>query len=98
MGEPTGPDCSETVPGHLSGPARLCYRTVLRYFRRQSTEVATIDDLATFVQNQSETDEARVDVYLHHVTLPRLADDGHIEYDARSNTIRYRGTGEGTPR
>lgn len=91
MGEPIRTDDPETVPGYLDDPARLYYRTVLQYSRRQSTEVATFDDLATVVRNQADADETRVAVYRHHDTLPRLADAGYIDYDVRSNTASYRG-------
>lgn len=91
MEEPTGTGRAEAVPGHLHEPARTYYRIVIQYFRRQSPEVATVDDLATVVRNQADADEARIALYLHHDTLPRLADAGYIEYDTRSNTARYRG-------
>ncbi|WP_232423810.1 MULTISPECIES: hypothetical protein [Haladaptatus] len=35
-------------------------------------------------------DRERALVQLHHTTLPMLEDVGVIEYDSRSNVIRYR--------
>lgn len=67
-------------------------RTVLCYFRYYSTHVATVDALERFVceQHGQHAGEAHVAVYLHHSILPRLADAGLVDYDARSRTARYR--------
>ena len=61
-------------------------RVVLSYFAWQSTAVATIDDLVEFIrdQNQQTGDITCIETCLHHVTLPKLADVGVLEYDARS--------------
>lgn len=68
-------------------------RFVLHYFGYHSTEVATIDDLSAFVRDQTQQaeDAPRTRTRLRHVTLPRLADAGVLEYDERSQTARYRG-------
>lgn len=34
----------------------------------------------------------RIAVALHHCHLPKLAEAGIVEYDARSRTVRYRGS------
>lgn len=67
-------------------------RTVLWYFRYYSTHVATVDALERFVceQHGQHAGEAHVAVYLHHSILPKLADAGLVDYDARSRTARYR--------
>lgn len=67
----------------------LC-RSVLSYFVRQSTEVARVQDLADVVRDRREVDATPTEARLHHVTLPRLAELGVLDYDARSNTARYR--------
>ena len=84
---------SEPVDKRLNILLHEQYRTVLWYFARHSTEVATIDDLGEFIrdQNQQEGDVTHIETRLHHVTLPKLANAGVLEYDARSNTARYRG-------
>lgn len=38
------------------------------------------------------TDRDRVLVRLHHQTLPRLADTGVVDFDPRTDEVRYRGT------
>ncbi|PSP56330.1 hypothetical protein BRC82_02225 [Halobacteriales archaeon QS_1_67_19] len=89
MNSPT----SEAVNEQLNVLLDVQCCVVLYYFARHSTEVATIDDLGEFIrdQNQQEGDVTHIETRLHHVTLPKLADVGVLEYDARSNTARYRG-------
>lgn len=62
-------------------------RSVIFYFRNTSAEAATVADLAAEVETQ--TTEEEIASQLHHSTLPRLEDAGIVEYDARSNTVRY---------
>lgn len=83
----------EAVDEYLHVLANEQCRAVVAYFARRSTETATIDDLAAFVRDQTRQDDdaERIRIRLHHVTLPRLAEYGVIEYDPRSNTARYRG-------
>lgn len=73
---------------------RCCtyYPAVLGYFHSHSIEVATIDDLVSYIRAQDEprANDTQIATYLHHITLPRLADAGCIDYDTRSNTARYR--------
>lgn len=91
MTEPSIPP-SETGIDQLA--PEYSYR-VLQYFRTSSTSVATVDDLAAGISEQQDEAQKRVAIRLHHVTLPKLADSGVIEYDARSNTARYRGDEQG---
>lgn len=67
-------------------------RAVCHYFRYYSTEVASVDDLVRFICGRDEqaTDENCVEIRLHHVILPKLADAEFIDYDFRSETVRYR--------
>jgi hypothetical protein len=66
---------------------------VCHYFRHFSTDVATVEDLEDFLLEQppAVAAEKQIGIHLHHVTLPKLAEAGVIEYDARSQTARYRG-------
>ncbi|MDS0283229.1 hypothetical protein [Haloarcula onubensis] len=63
---------------------------VCRYFRRYSTETADVDDLVRFVRDHDEraTEPDRVDILLHHVTLPALAAAGALDYSS-GDTVRY---------
>lgn len=67
------------------------YEAVRRYFRTHSTAVATLDDLAATIGDERDEPQRRVAIRLHHVTLPKLADAGVLDYDGRTNTARYRG-------
>lgn len=54
--------------------------------------VASVEDLADEIGKQADTpkDRKRIHVRLHHVAVPKLADMGFIDYDVRSDTVRYR--------
>lgn len=42
----------------------------------------------------AEAHHERVAISLHHRGLPKLADAAVLDYDPRSNTVRYRGDGQ----
>lgn len=71
-------------------------RGVVNYLANQQ-EVAGLDELATAIAEREvdgEPDEELVDrlsTELHNVHLPRLADEQVVEYDPRSDTVRYWG-------
>lgn len=64
-------------------------RAVLAYFREASSEVASVSDIAEEISDYGGEERARLQ--LHHYALPRLDAADVVEYDARSNTVRYRG-------
>ncbi|MFC7081622.1 DUF7344 domain-containing protein [Halorussus caseinilyticus] len=69
-------------------------RAVLNYFRNASDDVATVADLAEHVTDRADdADFQEVSVALHHRDVPKLAQAGLIEYDSRSETVRYVGSG-----
>lgn len=76
---------SETRPGYTGLVHQYCVDHV--------ADVATLDALTAHLRDHEavETDGIDVQVRLHHVTLPKLAENGVIEYDPRSHTARYRG-------
>lgn len=83
----------EVIFSCLTNPKR---RFVLYYL--QDREIVTVDELAEQVAGwETETPPAEVETEhreriaeeLVHTHLPRLADALFIEYDPRSNTIRY---------
>ena len=73
--------------------ARTDRRAVIQFFRDESTEEVTLDALVTGIVDGSywDTDESQARHYLHHSTLPKLADTGILDYDAKRKTVRYRG-------
>ncbi|WP_247001328.1 DUF7344 domain-containing protein [Halosolutus gelatinilyticus] len=74
-------------------------RYALYYLHDQSDSVATvaelIDNVSALDQLQGETDldpeerRNQIKTELQHVHLPKLEDAGLIEYDLRSETVRY---------
>lgn len=66
-------------------------RDVLRYIQHSSGNVASVSEIGDAVRDDGGEEAERVAVRLHHVTLPKLADLGAVEYDARNKTVRYRG-------
>ena len=90
MGEQMySPDEIDTV---LSSLTYRHSQAVCNYFRSYSTDSASVDELVQFTleQGDGDTDEQRVEIYLHHATLPKLVDAGFIDFDPRSKTVRYR--------
>ena len=73
--------------------ARTDRRAVIRFFRDESAEEVTLDDLVTGIVDGGywDTDESHARLCLHHFALPKLADAGILDYEPRSKTVRYRG-------
>ena len=69
---------------------------VVEYFDASASETASLDDLARYARTRlsdSDSDDwpaGRVELQLHHVVLPGLADTSHFDYDPRTHTVRYR--------
>lgn len=81
------------VDDYLSVLAHDDCRAVLQYFSKNPTDVATLGDLAEFVRKRKGPDDGTdVEITLYHSSLPRLADAGLVDYDARSKTVRSRTT------
>ena len=72
--------------------ARTDRRAVIQFFRDEPAEKVTLDELVTGIVDGSywDTDESHARVCLQHSTLPRLADTGILDYDPRSETVKYR--------
>lgn len=66
-------------------------RLVIRYLRESSNGVASCEELADYVSTPSSTrrDREKTLIHLHHVSLPKLDRAELIEYNSRSNTVRY---------
>jgi len=71
-------------------------RFVLYYFIEEGVDVADLSELVTHVaeldenvSEPSEQDRDRLRTELDVVHLPRLAEVGPVEYDRRSQTVRY---------
>lgn len=68
-------------------------RHILRYFVTRDTTTATVAELIEYAHERSrdERSEERLASQFHHVTLPKLAEHYVIEFDRRSETVRYHG-------
>ncbi|MFC7047096.1 hypothetical protein ACFQH6_18370 [Halobacteriaceae archaeon GCM10025711] len=75
-------------------------RLALYYLIRSDDAVASLDELADWVTRLETADTGepptedyrrRVVTSLHHAHLPTFAEASVVEYDARSETVRYLG-------
>lgn len=68
-------------------------RYVLKTLYTTPESGMSADDLAdrVLVHDPGATDYDRVRIRLHHQTLPRLAEDGIIDFDPQTGSIRYHG-------
>lgn len=67
-------------------------REVLRYFENDSeTTVVQLDDLVAHLDKTLPHDSRQFRLGLHHVHLPKLEGAGWLDYDPRSEQIRYHG-------
>jgi hypothetical protein len=73
-------------------------RAIIEYLRDTSDHTATIDELANYLVSQKAERASEhpgrdhLQTTLHHVHVPKLVDSGLIDYDARNQEIRYRGS------
>ncbi|WIV67692.1 DUF7344 domain-containing protein [Natrialbaceae archaeon AArc-T1-2] len=71
-------------------------RLVLYHLHDCADDTATVDEITAYVASQEESktspQEHRQEIVmsLEHVHLPRLEDAAVLEYDRRSETVRYR--------
>ncbi|WP_076432324.1 DUF7344 domain-containing protein [Haladaptatus litoreus] len=85
----------EQVAGLLRHKQR---RAIIRYFNQKTTDYTSLDDLVEYIVSSDSKRGAtsvghskRITIGLLHNHLPRLADAGVLEYDQRSETVRYWG-------
>jgi Fe2+ or Zn2+ uptake regulation protein len=66
-------------------------RAVLRYLRQSGGCSATVEALTSHLTDEiGRLEREPVATALVYVHLPKLADEGFIEYDRRSDAVRYR--------
>ena len=103
-GNETGLDVQASVPAERSVSANDLdslfellanrhRRRLLAYLVETDDGVATFSELIDHVAgvDSEDADEREVAISIHHTHLPKLADEGVVEYDDRSETVRYRG-------
>ena len=89
--QPTHPDIVDELLTLLSD--RHC-RATIEYLRESSEDVASVGDVADELGNAGNGGADRIALRLHHSILPRLADATVVNYDAKTNTVQYRGGSE----
>lgn len=83
---------SDLIDTLLSVLADERRRIVLSYLMSSEDDIATVDELVEYTTNAVSTEETKpLEVTFHHAILPHLAEAGYIEYDPRSQIVRYRG-------
>jgi hypothetical protein len=72
--------------------AKVHRREVLAHLERKDTDVADLDELADCVHDEVDevTSPSQARLTLTHAHLPKLAEHNVIEFDDRSETVRYR--------
>lgn len=67
-------------------------RLTIQFLMEAPEETASFDELRDHVTAHSSGDSGprEVAIRLHHVHLPLLADADIVDYDPRSETVRYR--------
>ncbi len=88
-------DLSETVM--LKAIAHHQRREILRFLMDSSDATTTIDDLVKYLKsreieqtgNHPGCSSTEIKISLHHIHLPKLEEAGLIEYDQRSEELRY---------
>jgi hypothetical protein len=78
-----------TVFQLLAAPMR---RQLLYYLRKPEQHIASLDELIKHVDSETKIPRSREQTRraLVHEHLPKLADHDVIEYDSRSEMVRYR--------
>lgn len=68
-------------------------RAALQFFTAHDTDVAELTELVAHVHGEVNevSSRQRVQLTLAQIHLPKLAEHGVVEYDQRSQTVRYRG-------
>lgn len=85
-----GPEIG-SVDATLEALADESRRLVVRYLRNRGDDAVHFDELVEHVSTHGSDrhDSAVVAVRLYHVGLPKLAEVGLLEYDPRSDVVRY---------
>lgn len=74
-------------------------REVIHYFENiESQDTASLEEVATHIsQRVPDTNRENVSVQLRHNHLPKLESNGWVDYDARTQHIRYCGHNTAEP-
>lgn len=76
---------------HLNALADGQRRAVVSYLRDATSESVSVATLADAIATPDGSSPDDLAIRLHHEILPRLAEIGVLEFDARSGSAVYRG-------
>lgn len=87
------------VDEHLQLLANVHRRRVLEYLRRGRRQVASVDELVEHLRTHQEWGSSadirgrdRLRTVLVHLYLPQLDEQGVVDWDRRTDEVRYRET------
>lgn len=68
-------------------------RCIIHFLREAETDQVSVSDVVKHLQEQDQTPDDRDElaIALHHTHLPKLAALGALDFDSRSETVRYDG-------
>ncbi|WP_449271973.1 DUF7344 domain-containing protein [Halorubrum aidingense] len=68
-------------------------RCIIRFLQESETDHVSISDLVSHLQKQGPTPDrcSKIVITLHHSHLPKLATIDAVNFDSRSETVRYDG-------
>jgi len=81
---------SERITSVFSALADEDRLRTTRYCETADTDSIAVDSLVEAI-HRGERTRTECEIALRHTVLPKLADEGVIEYDTRGKRIRYRG-------
>ncbi len=70
-------------------------RMILHYLTDAADHEATVDELVSYITQQEANHTGElpsrdsIEMRLHHIHLPKLVEVGLVEYDARTEQLRY---------
>jgi hypothetical protein len=72
---------------------RYVRRSIVHFLRESEENQVPISELVSHLQRQDPTtdEDEKIAINLQHNHLPKLASIDALEYDARSETVRYHG-------
>lgn len=87
------PEKSPQINRLLDTLADNIRRELIYYFENfTSDETASLDAVATHIERRVPSkNQSELRYSLHHSHLPKLEENGWIDYDNRTNDIRYHG-------
>ncbi|MBX0296700.1 DUF7344 domain-containing protein [Haloarcula nitratireducens] len=91
--EPCHPNNAPRVDQLFELLSHTLRREIILFFENDAdSQTATVDDLVSHLAGRVPTvNEDDLEIKLTHVHLPKLAGVGWLDYDRRTETVRYYG-------